>query len=264
VSDRPAGAIVVTGAASGIGRATCELLVASGLAVVGLDRNAAEVPGVEPLICDLADADAIDRVIDRLREPLGGLVNCAGLPGTHPPERVLAVNLLAARRLGDGLAERIVAGGAVVNVASVAAWRSDRSEREVAEVLGASDVAALEWLASAALDGPAAYDFSKKALQALTLWQSARWLQHLRCVSVSPGPTVTPILADFEQSMGADRIRASADAVGGHAQPEDVAAIIAFLLSPAARWINGIDVRVDGGLLGARMAPAVAAADQAR
>jgi NAD(P)-dependent dehydrogenase (short-subunit alcohol dehydrogenase family) len=53
-------------------------------------------------------------------------------------------------------------------------------------------------------------------------------------------------------------MRASAEAVGGHAQPEDVAAIIAFLVGPGARWINGVDVRVDGGLLGARMAPVVA------
>ena len=82
----------------------------------------------------------------------------------------------------------------------------------------------------------------------------------VRCVSVSPGPTVTPILADFEASMGADRIRASAELVGGHARPEDVAAIIAFLAGPAARWINGIDVRADGGLLGARMAPVLASA----
>jgi NAD(P)-dependent dehydrogenase (short-subunit alcohol dehydrogenase family) len=250
--------IVVTGAASGIGRAVCERLVADGQEVIGLDLRAADAAGVTPLVCDLGDPDAIERALGRAGERLAGLVNCAGLPGTHRPDRVLAVNLLAARRLAEGLGERIAPGGAVVNVASVAALRSDRSDDDVLAVLSGSDAAALEWLAAAALDGSATYDFSKKALVALTLLHSARWLARgVRCVSVSPGPTVTPILADFEASMGADRIRASAALVGGHAQPEDVASIIAFLLGPQARWINGIDVRVDGGLLGARLAPAL-------
>jgi NAD(P)-dependent dehydrogenase (short-subunit alcohol dehydrogenase family) len=165
------------------------------------------------------------------------------------------VNLLAARRLAGALAQRIPRGGAVVNVASVAAMRSDRSDGDVAEILSASDAAALQWLAEAGLEGPAAYDFSKKALVALTLANSAEWLS--RCVSVSPGPTATPILGDFERSMGADRIRASAEAVGGHAEPQDVAGIVVFLLGASARWINGIDVRVDGGLLGSRLAPTI-------
>jgi len=250
--------IVVTGAASGIGRATCEALAREGRAFIGVDVRAAES---DLLLCDLTDADTIARLIERLPPQLGGLVNCAGLPGTHRPDRVLAVNLLAPRRLADGLAERIARGGAIINVASVAAWRSDRSDQDVAEVLGATDAGALEWLSTTGLDGPATYDFSKKALQAMTLLHCARWLPRgVRCVSVSPGPTVTPILADFEASMGADRIRASAELVGGHARPEDVAAIIAFLAGPAARWINGIDLRADGGLLGARMAPVLASA----
>jgi NAD(P)-dependent dehydrogenase (short-subunit alcohol dehydrogenase family) len=252
--------IVATGAASGIGRAVCEQLVAHGHEVLGLDLRPTDVTGVAPVVCDLADADSIDAVLDRIGPRIAGLVNCAGLPGTHPPDRVLTVNLLAARRLSGALVDRIARGGAVVNVASVAALRSDRSDEDVAAVLSGSDAAALEWLAAARLEGPAAYDFSKKALVALTLANSARWLERgVRSVSVSPGPTTTPILADFERSMGADRIRASAEAVGGHAEPGDVAAIVVFLLGASARWINGVDVRVDGGLLGARMAPALSA-----
>jgi NAD(P)-dependent dehydrogenase (short-subunit alcohol dehydrogenase family) len=253
--------IVVTGAASGIGRALCERLAADGTAVIGLDLRPADVPGVQPLICDLSDSGAIDAAIARCGGPLGGLVNCAGLPGTHAPRRVLGVNLLAARRLAAALAERIVPGGAVVNVASVAALRSECSADDVAGILGAADDTALAWLERSGLEGPATYDFSKKALIALTLLHSASWLSRgVRCVSVSPGPTVTPILADFERSMGVDRIQASADAVGGHAEPEDVASIIAFLLGASARWLNGIDIRVDGGLVGSRLAPVLTAA----
>lgn len=250
--------VVVTGAASGIGRSVCELLVAEGRNVIGLDLQAVDAVGVRVLGCDLSDPAAIEAAIEALDDQLGGLVNCAGVPGTHPPQRVLAVNLLAARRLSEALAGRVVSGGAVVNVASVAANRSDRSEDEVAAVLAADDAGALEWLARIGLDGPAAYDFSKKALVALTLVHSARWLgAGVRCVSVSPGPTVTPILSDFEASMGADRLAAAAEAAGGHAHPEDVAAVVAFLLSPAARWVNGIDLRVDGGVIGSRLAPRV-------
>jgi len=250
--------ILVTGAASGIGRAVCERLRADGREVIALDLRPAAATGVTPLACDLRDPEAIETSIGRMPERLGGLVNCAGLPGTRPPEQVLAVNLLAARRLVEGLADRIARGGAIVNVASVAASRSERSDDDVVAILSRDDAQALRWLTTAGLDGAAAYDFSKKALVALTLLHSARWLgRGLRCVSVSPGPTATPILKDFEATMGTDRIRASSELVGGHAQPEDVAGVIVFLLGSAARWINGIDVRVDGGLLGARLAPAL-------
>jgi NAD(P)-dependent dehydrogenase (short-subunit alcohol dehydrogenase family) len=253
-------AVVVTGAASGIGRSVSELLVADGQNVIGLDRREPDVAGVQPLVCDLTDSESIDRVIGGRPEKLGGLVNCAGLPGTHTPEGVLRVNLLAPRRLSQGLVERIVPSGVVVNVASVAAARSACSDEDVALVLSLTDTAGLEWLGSAGLDGPATYDFSKKALVRLTLVHCASWLaRRVRCVSVSPGPTVTPILGDFEETMGRERIQSSAEIVGGHADPGDVAAIIVFLLGRSARWINGIDIRVDGGLLGARMAPAIPA-----
>jgi NAD(P)-dependent dehydrogenase (short-subunit alcohol dehydrogenase family) len=182
------------------------------------------------------------------------VVNCAGIPGTHAPERIAAVNLLAPRRLAQG-------ADVVVNVASVAAQRSAVADEAIAEVLALDDEDVLAWVAAEGLDGPAAYDFTKKALVALTLQLcAARLGTGRRAVSVSPGPTETPILADFEASMGAERMRASANLVGRHATPDDVAAVIRFLLSPAARWVNGVDVRVDGGLLGARQAGTATAA----
>jgi NAD(P)-dependent dehydrogenase (short-subunit alcohol dehydrogenase family) len=233
--------ILVTGAASGIGRATVEELLAAGRPVTGVDVHD----------FDLADPDAVAALA---AERHAVVVNCAGLPGTHPPDRVVRVNLLAPRRLAQD-------AEIVVNVASVAAHRSAVDDATVADVLQMDDEDVLAWVAAEGLDGPAAYDFTKKALVALTLQLCA---EHLgtgrRAVSVSPGPTETPILADFEASMGAARMRASADLVGRHATPDDVAAVIAFLLSPAARWVNGIDVRVDGGLLGARQAGTATAA----
>lgn len=243
--------IAVTGSASGIGLAVADALRADGVSVIGLDIS----DGAE-LHCDLADAGSVDAALAALPPGLDGLVNCAGVPGTHPPERVLAVNLLGPRRLASGLADRLVRGSAVVDVASVAALRSTRTAEDVATVLGAGDEEAQRWLGATGMDGSQTYDFSKQALVALTLHRAGAWLPRgVRSVSVSPGPTVTPILDDFEATMGADRMAAAERLVGRHGEPEDIAPLVCFLLSGAARWVNGVDIRADGGVIATRLAP---------
>lgn len=245
--------VVVTGSASGIGAALAVRLVAVGTPVIGLDLQATAPDGVDARPCDLSDPDAIDAAIAALPDRIAGLASNAGVPGTHPPERIVAVNLLAPRRLGAALLERIEPGGAIVNVASVAAHRSQRSEADVQAVLAADDAVAQAWVADAGLDGSGTYDFTKKCLLALTLQQAKAGLARgVRALSVSPGPTETPILGDFEQTMGADRMAAAASIVGRHGRPDDVAPLIAFLLTQEARWVNALDVRADGGLLGVR------------
>jgi NAD(P)-dependent dehydrogenase (short-subunit alcohol dehydrogenase family) len=144
-------------------------------------------------------------------------------------------------------------GGAIVHVGSVAQFRSDVPADEVRVLLNSDDRGVLAWLARRGLDGTQAYDFSKRALVALVREQARVALSSgVRVLSVSPGPVETPILADFKATMGADRMDAAAAAVGRHARPDDVAPVIAFLLSEQARWVNAIDVLVDGGLIGMR------------
>jgi NAD(P)-dependent dehydrogenase (short-subunit alcohol dehydrogenase family) len=245
--------VVVTGCASGIGRAVCEALLEDGTPVIGLDLRADAPAGADARACDLADAAAIDAAVAGLPDRLGGLANVAGVPGTHPPDRVLAVNVLAPRRLAEALAPRLAPGDAVVHVASVAAGRSTRGPADVAGVLDATDEGAQGWLRDAALDGAEAYDFSKLALVTLAARQAAAWLPRgVRCLSVSPGPVETPILGDFAQTMGAERLDAARSVVGRHARPDDIGGVVAFALSRGARWVNAIDLRVDGGLLGVR------------
>jgi NAD(P)-dependent dehydrogenase (short-subunit alcohol dehydrogenase family) len=72
--------------------------------------------------------------------------------------------------------------------------------------------------------------------------------RRLRFNTVSPGITNTPILKDFKDSFGADRIEAAANMVGGFGRPEAIADVIVYLLSPGSGWINGVDLTVDGGL----------------
>ncbi|WP_051471135.1 SDR family oxidoreductase [Patulibacter minatonensis] len=245
--------VVVTGCASGIGAAVAALLVARGIPVIGLDLRAVGPDGVDLRACDLSDPAAIDDAVARLPGRIAGIASVAGVPGTHPAERIVAVNLLAPRRLGAALLPRIAPGGAIVNVASVAAQRSDRTDEDVAAVLDATDEDVPALVAAHGLDGTATYDFTKKALLALTRRQArAGVARGVRALSVSPGPTETPILGDFEETMGADRMAAAVAIVGRHGRPGDNAPLIAFLLSQEATWINAVDIPVDGGLLGIR------------
>jgi NAD(P)-dependent dehydrogenase (short-subunit alcohol dehydrogenase family) len=246
--------IVVTGAASGIGAATVARLAANGRTVIGLDRQPArDCPTV---LCDLARPETIGAAVAELPEELGGLANVAGVPGTFPAELVMRVNVLGLRHLTETVLPRLVAGSAVVNVASVAAVRDPRPRGEVAALLATpSFEAGLAWCLDHPLDAPSAYRFSKQVLIEWTLQASAAWRPRgIRVVSVSPGVVDTPILPDFRASMGDAAIDTATAEAGRLAEPDDIAPVIAFLLSPDAQWVNGVDIRIDGGLVGGRLA----------
>ena len=118
--------IVVTGASSGIGRATADRLSAQGAEVIALDRHAPASDGTY-VACDLADPASIDAAVSRIDGSLHGLANVAGVPGSADGEMVMRVNLLGLRHLTESLLSRFEAGGSVVNVASCAGtgWRAN-------------------------------------------------------------------------------------------------------------------------------------------
>lgn len=240
---------VVTGAASGIGAAVADMLGKAGHDCVAVDRVAPTGP-YEFVPCDLSDQAAVARCHEAIKGPLHGIANIAGLPGTHPGDLVMKVNYLGCRALIEGLLPRIVDGGAVVSVSSIAArhceysaerLRSIVAMRDWAEILSATD--------AVAGGGLAAYSNSKRLL---LVWNPfAVQLGHARRIRfniVSPGPVNTAIIKDFRESFGADRIAAAEKLVGRLGEPEDIAKAIVYLLSPEANWINGVDLSVDGGL----------------
>lgn len=248
--------IVVTGAASGIGRAVVERLVDTGQQVVAVDRRDCPVPGVRTVPCDLEDEASLQAAVHELPLHVAGLANVAGVPGTLDAATVLSVNLLAPRRLTTLLLPRLVPGAAVVNVSSVAAHRCTLTPDELDALRAVQDAAGLDrWLSGRAIAGPAAYDTSKRALNdwtralAATLVPSGR-----RALTVSPGPIETPILSDFRTSMGVDAIARAEQTVGRHGRADEVAAVVCFALSPEASWLNGIDIPVEGGLGAVRAA----------
>ena len=168
------------------------------------------------------------------------------------------MNYLGARRFIEMLSPKIVEGGSVVVVSSLAARRCVWDAARLREILAFSDWReALVALGVANLDGGEAYQIAKRLLLAwLPLAASSGATRRIRFNAVTPGPVETPLLSGFRQSMGEDRIEAARSLVGRHALPEEVAAPILFLLSPAASWVNGIEIVVDGGLSALREAAA--------
>lgn len=247
---------VVTGAASGIGAAVVEVLSKANHTVIAVDRVAPKRKTLQFVQCDLADEASIARCCERIDGPLQGLAGVAGLPGTHPGDLVMKVNYLGHRALLDGLWPKIVDGGSVVSVASTTArhcdWDGARL-RSVLELQAWDDVIAATNAVSGG--GVAAYCSSKRLVTALApSLVKAGLPRSIRFNTVSPGITETPILQAFKDSFGPDRIEAAANMVGGFGQPEAIADVIAYLLSPGSRWVNGVDLTVDGGLQAAREA----------
>ncbi len=236
-------AALVTGGGTGIGAATARALAAAGMkvALVGRRTNKLEAVAAEigdqaiVLPADVADEAAISGAIEQAVTAFGRLdtlVNNAGLGWAGTAEttsfeqyqRVLNVNLsgvfLASRAALPALKQ---SQGAIVNVASVSGLGGD-------------------W-------GLAAYNAAKGGVVNLT---RAMALDHardgVRVNAVAPSLTRTDMVArPMANATFMERITQRIP-MGRAAEPEEIADVIAFLASPAARFVNGVIIPVDGGL----------------
>jgi NAD(P)-dependent dehydrogenase (short-subunit alcohol dehydrogenase family) len=169
------------------------------------------------------------------------------------------VNYLALRTLSEELLARMPEGGAIVNVASTAGnlWR--KHAKEIDELL-ALDIReswkpSLEWFddhpASFVEQGP--YNFSKEIVVRYTMRSSRPTMrQGVRTNAVCPGPVDTPLLQDFRATASDQVIDWNIREMAGRAVlPREVAAALAFLGSPAASYVSGVNLEVDGGFFAA-------------
>ncbi len=238
---------LVTGAASGIGRATAERLAAEGARLVVGDVRVAELEAfareladrgaeVRALPLDVTDPEACERAVRVAVEDFGGLqvlCNIAGIlhfENTHELaledwQRVIDVNLTGTFSMCRAAIPALLAsGGAIVNTSSTAAVKGHA------------------WMA--------AYSASKGGVLALT-WSLAieYGRRGLRVNAVLPGAIRTPIQEAFRVPEGADpRLVQRILPLAGFGEPAEAAAVIAFLASDEARHINGEGVRVDGAM----------------
>lgn len=245
--------VLVTGAASGIGSAVAQKLHSAGVEVVGLDRVAggSDFP---ILATDLSDRARIHDTVASLEGTFTGLCNAAGLPGTAAWDSVLRVNYLGLRELTDTLAPLMPRGSSIVSIASQAGYNVPQDTGLASRANGTADWAELEaFLGQDERFMADPYGFSKHFVHHLTTYRAAGLVSSgVRCTSVSPGPVQTPIAAEFRRQMGEDHFDAAVNRVGRMAEPDDVADVICFLLSDAARWVNGTNIATDGGLSAVR------------
>lgn len=242
-------AAIVTGAGSGIGAAVASQLLDHDVAVVRVDRefSAPILGGSErgrDVVGDVADAATISAALDVAEGcswRVGVLVNSAGVAHDALVEdstiadwnRVLATNLTSMYHACQAVALRMVAdgaGGAIVNIASVHAWRTNRAAT--------------------------AYAASKGGCVAFTRALALDLAPHgVRVNSVSPGAIDTPLLRRSAAVQRPDAVDgllaewAARQPLGRLGTSADVASAVCFLASDEAAFITGTDLVVDGGLL---------------
>jgi Tropinone reductase 1 len=243
---------LVTGGTRGIGRATAECLLELGASVLVAGRDEARAeetrrewrasgrPG-DVVVADIARPDGRARVVDAVRAggaPLDVLVNNVGA-GLRKPfleftvddiDKLVALNFTSAALLTHALhAElRAAAGAAVVNVGSVAGFLSVRNT--------------------------SIYGAVKAALSQLTRALAVEWApDRIRVNAVEPWFTRTPLAESLLAQPAVSGPIIARTPLGRVAEPEEIASVVAFLCLPAASYVTGQNLVIDGGMSAAAL-----------
>jgi NAD(P)-dependent dehydrogenase (short-subunit alcohol dehydrogenase family) len=249
--------VVVTGAASGIGRATAEVLVSLGAEVDALDvQPIVELHGVAGRHhVDLSDPSSIDAVVSAsLAGPVDALFNCAGIPGTAPADVVIKVNFCGTRLLTERLVSQMPAGSAVCCIGTTSAllWLHHLELIEEFAAIETFDGAAT-WLDSSLDRIGYPYDFAKEAVVAYVATRSVTLNPAgIRINCINPGGTRTASTPDFgkvvkAKEFGAEMLANYPKLMGRMAKPVEQAWPMVFLNSPLASFVTGAALNVDAG-----------------
>ncbi|MEZ5851971.1 MAG: SDR family oxidoreductase [Hyphomicrobiaceae bacterium] len=240
---------IITGAGSGIGLATAELLIEKGWAVAFLDVNEASLAearkrhgkakGMRFVPLDVTDETAVERAIAETAEAFGGIdgvVNCAGIAADKhlfdtPVDlfrKILDVNVVGTFLVGRAAARvmRDKSGGAIVNIASISGLRGSK--------------------------GRSAYGASKGAVVTLTQVMANDLAPYgIRVNAVAPGPVETPMVKAIHTQADRDLYHRYIP-MNRYCTPAEIASVAHFLLDGTqSSYVTGEIIAVDGGYRGA-------------
>jgi NAD(P)-dependent dehydrogenase (short-subunit alcohol dehydrogenase family) len=253
--------VVVTGAASGMGRALVDQLAGLGAEIIALDISPVAPGPWTAFEVDLGSQASIDAVLERIGRPVDRLFNVAGVAGGRGRETVaMMVNFYGVRHLTERLLPAMPRGGAVVSVSSLAGYRYMLERDALREMLALSTMdQAVAWLDDEANQSRFnGYGTSKELLNLWTALSCRPFAEAhgVRINAIAPGVTETPLLEAFranaiERTGSDEAVTAARGFLGRIADPQDQAAACVFLNSSAATMITGQVLGVDGGMSGA-------------
>lgn len=234
--------VIVTGAGSGIGRATASRVAREGGRVIAVDVSGERLDelvtahagaDIVAVVADITDDAGVAAIVESAGGEIDALANIAGIMDDMTPvgelsdavwERVMRINVTGTMKLMRAVVPVMLAqgGGSIVNTASEAALRGSAAG--------------------------AAYTASKHAVVGLT--KSSAFMygpSGIRVNAVAPGPTITNIEATFASPLGAERVREAMAILPDPVEADALAASITFLLSDDGVNVNGVVLASDGG-----------------
>ena len=261
--------LLVTGATGGMGRATSLAAIAKGydLLLADLDGDklaalAAECSAAganaDWCVLDVTDAASVSALASAAAEGgIDGIVHTVGLsPTMAAGKRIVEVDLIGFIATLEALRPSLNAGGCAVCISSMSAHMVPPNAEIEALLADSQAPDLLEKLAAlpgAPLDNAsAAYPYSKKALINYVEARAGEWgREGKRLATISPGLIDTG-MGKQEEAAGKDMYTwmETLIAMGRHGEPEEIASAALFLVSPAASYVSGIDLKVDGGFVG--------------
>lgn len=260
----PTRAIVITGGAGGIGQACARAFKGEQLIITDyapeqvakvVELLTAEGYNATGIACDITDKEDVDRLKDHVskRGGLKALVHTAGVSGTvKDAKKVYTIDLIGTEILIDAFHGLATEGTVAVMLSSMMAHTVPTNEALDAALRNPQRPGSFETVNQFINgDSDLMYDHAKRGVLLLVEKNADKWgAKGARIVAVSPGVIETPMAlkAAEEHPERMEMIR-QATPLKRHGKPEEVADVVRFLISDAARFITGTDILVDGGVV---------------
>lgn len=263
--------VVITGAASGMGRAATELLIGLGAEVHAVDINPIDLPVAKSYQANLGEKEDIDRLVAELPEHIEAFYSCQGI--SHFPGRemqVSKVNFLGQKYMTEQILDRINDMGSVTYIASVGGFGWEQNYTNCLELIAQPTWEdSIRWYEEhmhfiktpeGQEDGALDYTFSKQCINSYVnaMAHDPKFISRkIRVNSICPGDTITGLTDDFNKSTGKGDAAAGEKAIeqiflsswNGHpAQPHEMGYPLVTLGSKLCSYVSGQILYIDYGL----------------